>query len=305
MQIDITMKRLLSLMALCCLVFVACSNDENVDNDREPAVDKITLSKSVIEVGFELDIYSVNVTSPYSWDAPAKNDWIVLNTTNGIAGTKELQFITKRNDEKEVREGTIVIQNKDAGLYAELSVVQEAYTQAVGIKAVDLGLSVKWANCNVGSERPEEYGDYFAWGEVSPKDSYFKDNCSTSYVPMSDISGNPQYDAATANWGGAWRMPTEAEQDELRNNCTWKWTKLNGVNGYKVTGPNGNSIFLPAAGFRYGTSSLGVGSYGGYWSSTPNEDYDYGAGRLYFDSDGYYGHWNDRYGGQSVRPVIE
>ena len=288
-------------MALCCLVFVACSNDENVDNGRP----KITLSQTVIEVGFESDTYSVSVTSPYSWDATAKNDWIVLNTASGIAGTKELQFITKRNGKKEVREGTIVIQNKDAGLYAELSVVQEALCVDVGIEAVDLGLSVKWASCNVGANFPEDYGDYFAWGEISPKDSYTSDNCSTYGVAMSDISGNPQYDAATANWGGAWRMPTKSEQQELLNNCTWEWTSLNGVNGQRVTGSNGNSIFLPAAGFRYGTSSYGVGSDGRYWSSTPFEVDGNSAYNLGFNSDSYDWSWGNRYYGRSVRPVLE
>ena len=178
-------------------------------------------------------------------------------------------------------------------------------TPTVGIEAVDLGLSVKWASCNVGANSPEEYGDYFAWGEITPKDSYTSDNCSTYGKSITDISGNPQYDAATANWGGGWRMPTYSELSELKNNCSWEWTSLNGVNGYKVTGPNGNSIFFPAAGYRYGTSSHGVGSSGGYWSSTPYEDNGYYACYLYFGSDGFAWDWSDRYGGHSVRPVLE
>ena len=172
-------------------------------------------------------------------------------------------------------------------------------------RVVDLGLSVKWASCNVGANAPEEYGDYFAWGEISPKESYTEENYSTYGVPMSDIAGNPEYDAATANWGGAWRMPTEAEQDELLYNCTWEWTILNGVNGRRVTGPNGNSIFLPAAGHRYGTSSYYVGSRGYYWSSSPYGDYGSNACSLYFDSGGIGWDWGLRYNGRSVRPVIE
>ena len=178
-------------------------------------------------------------------------------------------------------------------------------TPTVGIEAVDLGLSVKWATCNVGANSPEEYGDYFAWGEVSPEYSYTSYNCSTYGVSMTDISGNPQYDAATANWGGAWRMPTKAELEELLSNCTWEWTTLNGVNGRKVTGPNGNSIFLPAAGYRYGTSSGHVGSGGYYWSSTPYEDDDCYACFLYFYSGYCDWGWGSRYHGQSVRPVLE
>ena len=183
---------------------------------------------------------------------------------------------------------------------------------------VDLGLSVKWATCNVGANAPEEYGDYFAWGETSPKENYIIQTYqywtdydgdgswdSGEFAELGDIAGNPQYDAATANWGGGWRMPTYSELNELKNSCTWEWTTLNGVNGYNVTGPNGNSIFLPAAGFRYGTSSYAVGSGGYYWSSTPYEDDDYYAFNLYFGNGHYDWLWIGRYDGHPVRPVLE
>ena len=178
-------------------------------------------------------------------------------------------------------------------------------TSIEGIEAVDLGLNVKWACCNVGATTPEGYGDYFAWGETSPKSSYTSDNCSTLGASMSDISGNPQYDAATANWGGSWRMPTKAEQQELLNNCAWTWTSLNGVKGWRVTGPNGNSIFLPAAGYRHRSSSLDVGSNGLYWSSTPGEDGDYDAYVFDFHSEDRDWGRTSRYFGHSVRPVSE
>lgn len=178
-------------------------------------------------------------------------------------------------------------------------------TPAVGIEAIDLGLSVKWATCNVGATKPEEYGDYFAWGEVSPKDSYTVDNCLTNGVSMSDVSGNPQYDAATANWGGAWRMPTKSEIIELEDKCTSEWTTLNGVNGRKVTGPNGNSIFLPAAGFLYGTSSNNVGTSAFYMSSTPYGGLNYSAYKLCFSENIYGWGYSTRCYGQSVRPVLE
>ena len=172
-------------------------------------------------------------------------------------------------------------------------------------RAVDLGLSVKWASCNVGANAPEEYGVYFAWGEISPKEEFTEDNCSMFGVPMSDIAGNPQYDAATANWGGDWRMPTRAEQQELLNNCTWKWITLNDVYGYKVTGPNGNSIFLPAAGYRSGSSSNNVGSIGNYWSSTPYEANNIQAYYINFHS-GYHDKYKStRSNGRSVRPVMD
>lgn len=296
------MKRLYYLLiVLMGVCMVACSNDENMDNDREPAVDKITLSKSVIEVGFEPDTYSVNVTSPYSWDAFSKSDWVEVVTKQGDAGVAELSFnITTRNMGLEKRIGSIVVINSEHNFVAELCIIQNIYEEL----AVDLGLSVKWASCNVGANSPEEYGDYFAWGEISPKEDY--GYYSVTYgVSMPDISGIPQYDAATANWGGAWRMPTRAEQSELRSNCTWEWTTLNDVSGYRVTGSNGNSIFLPAAGHRYGTSSYDVGSGGFYWSSTPHGDDVGNAYGLRFNSDYYDWSWYYRYNGQSVRPVLE
>ena len=184
-----------------------------------------------------------------------------------------------------------------------------------GHEYVDLGLSVKWATCNIGATSPEEYGDYFAWGETSTKETYDEDNCPTYGLSISqlqtqgyiDSEGNltAQYDAAAANWGGDWRMPTYDDLNELINNCTWTWITQNGVNGYNVEGPNGNSIFLPAAGLRNGSSLSLAGSNGYYWSSTPYENNGFVAYRLYFDSDDHRMNINVRYGGWSVRPVVE
>ena len=187
---------------------------------------------------------------------------------------------------------------------------------------VDLGLSVKWATCNVGANKPEEYGDYFAWGETEPKSTYdwstYKwsngDNANLTkycYDSWYGIVDNKTVldlsdDAARANWGGSWRMPTKAEQDELRENCTWTWTTQNGVNGYKVTSKkNGNSIFLPAAGCRNDSSLNYAGSNGDYRSSslyTLAPDFACG---LYFGS-GYVG-WgiSYRFVGFTVRPVCQ
>ncbi len=174
-----------------------------------------------------------------------------------------------------------------------------------GHEYVDLGLSVKWATCNVGASKPEDYGNYYAWGETTTESSYTEGNSKTYGKSMGDIKGNSSYDAARANWGGTWRMPTKAEMQELIDKCNWKWTTQNGVKGYKVTGPNGNSIFLPAAGKRYYSSLDDARSLGYYWSSTPYESNSYDAYYFYFDSDGRYMGRNSRYYGRSVRPVLE
>lgn len=176
---------------------------------------------------------------------------------------------------------------------------------------VDLGLpsGLKWATCNVGATSPEDYGDYFAWGETNPKVEYTYENSVTNGEQMSDISGNVQYDAATANWGGSWRMPTVEEVEELVVHCEWEWTQVNSVYGSKVIGPNGSCIFLPAEGYRYGSSIDSDGNCGYYWSSTPYDKdldyYDNYAYCLYFNKGNERKSHGYRFSGTSVRPVIE
>ena len=153
---------------------------------------------------------------------------------------------------------------------------------------VDLGLpsGTLWATCNIGANNPEEYGDYFAWGETAPKSYYDWGTykwCNGSYYTLTKYCTNSGYgyngfvdnkteldpsdDAACAHYPGG-RMPSLVQIQELCDNCTWQWTQRNGVNGQLVTGPNGNTMFLPAAGYRWDESLYCVGSYGYYWSRT-------------------------------------
>jgi uncharacterized repeat protein (TIGR02543 family) len=184
------------------------------------------------------------------------------------------------------------------------------YAQWLNITSmyVDLGLpsGTKWATMNVGAISPEDYGDYFAWGETTTKSSYTESNYShfSSYPAILPLGR----DAANAKWGSGWRMPTEEEQYELRNTSytTWTWTTQNGVNGYKVTSKiNGNSIFLPAAGYRSGSDLCSTGSSGDYWSSSLNTNSSYyHAYSLFFNSSNVSISSGSRYYGQSVRPVL-
>ena len=188
-----------------------------------------------------------------------------------------------------------------------------------GVEAVDLGLpsGTLWANMNVGAEAPEDYGSYFAWGETQPKDvyswgtySYWNDSNDDGVVDSGEVGnlgsdiGGTAYDAATANWGLPWRMPSYAQKQELVENTTSTWTTQNGVNGYKFTGSNGRSIFLPAAGGIWDSSLYYLGSLGYYWLSTAYEE-KYGC-LFYFASGNMY--WNNyffstRDCGHAVRPV--
>ena len=190
-----------------------------------------------------------------------------------------------------------------------------------GYEWVDLGLSVKWATCNVGATKPEEYGDYFAWGEVEPKEYYdwgtykwCKGSTSTftkynDYSVMGIVDGKTTLDlsddAARANWGGSWRMPTDAEFAELINNCIWTWTTQSGVIGRKVIGPNGNRIFLPAAGQRYDSSLSGAGGMGIYWSRSRDIDFAHGAWYVGFGYGSVDRSYEYRCWGFSVRPVCQ
>lgn len=173
-----------------------------------------------------------------------------------------------------------------------------------GHQYVDLGLSsgLKWATCNIGADNPEDYGNYYAWGETETKAEYTEDNSVTFGQQLNDISGNAQYDAAAANWGGSWRMPTRDEIRELIYNCSWTPETQNGVDGFKVTGSNGNYIFIPASGYRDGSSSYIYGECY-YWSSTPHQyssDYSY---ILYSDYEYQSEDMNYRYRGLTIRPV--
>ena len=183
---------------------------------------------------------------------------------------------------------------------------------------VDLGLSVKWATKNVGASSPSDYGGYYAWGETETKSRYDWDNCFDCLDGKHDgrwgiykiggktsISPTSGHDAARENWGSTWRMPTLAECEELCNKCTWTWTSQGGHNGYKVTGPNGNSIFLPAAGWRVGTDMYDVGECGLYWSSTLSSSGSDCARGLYFRSGSHNTYNDSRCYGLSVRPVAE
>ena len=140
-----------------------------------------------------------------------------------------------------------------------------------GHEYVDLGLSVVWATCNVGAEEPEEFGDYFAWGEIEPApfNAFTEENCRSWDVKAGEISGDKRYDAARVKWGGTWRMPKVLELCDLRNKCEWEWTTINNTHGYRVKGKNGNSIFLPAAGYWNYTSLNSADESGDYWSSSP------------------------------------
>ena len=195
-----------------------------------------------------------------------------------------------------------------------------------GHEYVDLGLSVKWATCNVGAQTPEDYGDYYAWGETEPKDFYFWDTykyCDGTYNSLTKYTDgaygkdgfsdnksvlDPEDDVAHVKWGGNWRIPTKDELEELRTKCTWTSTTLNGVKGYSVTsnvdGYTDRSIFMPATGMRIRQWTLNTDTIGRFWGNSIVTGDDYDAVYLDFDFSRGPGRFSIiRCLGQCVRPV--
>jgi len=195
-------------------------------------------------------------------------------------------------------------------------------TNAFEFAAIDMGLSVKWANANLGAGGPEGYGDYYAWGETETKDSYSWETykwCNGDYNKLTKYNNNnsfgvvdnktvlaPEDDVAHVKLGGNWRMPTDEEWKELIDNCTWTKKTQNGIKGLTITSnKNGKSIFLPAAGYRNEARLSSAGSCGYYWSSSLDTGTPDSAWGVDFNTDSVYRDDYYRCYGRSVRPVTE
>ena len=254
-----------------------------------------------------------------------------ISSDESVATVDATGTITARAEGK----ATITVYSADASVMAACEVFVIAVTIPNGYEYVDLGLpsGLKWATMNVGASKPEECGDYYAWGETEPKSDYswatykfrisgdgswdghksnitFSKYCNQSSnwessEPMDNKTVlDLEDDAAHVNWGGSWRMPTYEEYVELLANCTWTRSTQNGVNGLLVSGPNGNSIFFPAAGSIDDSELHGVGSWCYFWSSSLYTERPSCAWYVDFTSDSGRGPIG-RNRGYSVRPVIE
>lgn len=191
-------------------------------------------------------------------------------------------------------QNVMVIKMKDNSVHViKVDEIRQVFNQDCPVaEAIDLGLpsGTKWASWNIGASSPEEYGCYYAWGETEEKSSYswntyayYNDN--EGFVHIGDDIAGTQYDVAHVKWGGTWRMPSSEQIDELQDNCSSEWKSLNGVKGLFVTGPNGGTIFFPAAGgFFWDNNLTSEGLEGCYWSSSL---FDGLTRFLLFDSNGW------------------
>lgn len=318
------------------------------DKDNDDNKNGSDIKDAVETVGVKIDGLSIVLEGKYSLVSPMAQDFSIgfeISETDSfetVIGKMPLQNANSQNEFSYVlfgstRGGTYYVraymQNQFAVFYGSVKSFETTteYNPTIG-EAVDLGLSVKWASFNVGAQKPEDYGDYFAWGETVPgfnyswsKYKYCKGSATTltkycvksyyGYNGYTDIKTilDPDDDVSHVKWGGTWRIPTKEEFEELSNtaNCTWTWTIRNGVNGYLVTskksGFEGASIFLPFAGFRRVTGLNEVGDTGYYWSYSLFEGNPYRAWvfSCYYLSYSVYHYTQDfeRKYGCAVRPV--
>ena len=236
---------------------------------------------------------------------------------------ESVAFVSSTGEVTAIASGTaiITVTTGDGAKTATCSVTVQS--EFVVPDAVDMGLSVKWASFNIGASMPEGFGAYYAWGETEsrPYSDYSWSSylwCNGSENDLTKYNTNNDYgivdnktvleaedDIARVKFGEHWRIPTDAEWTELRENCTWKWTSQSGINGYKVTATNGNSIFLPAAGYCFGSFYDDAGSYGGYWSSSLNATHPYNVLGVAIHESDVIGEEFSRYYGLSIRPVSD
>lgn len=281
-----------SIVVSCNLIFNPEKPEEKEEEKKEETVkvSDITLSETDIAIVINEERTLVATVSPDNATDPS----VTWSTDNSSVATVSAGTV------KGIGAGNATITAKAGSKTASCTVTVSIEPKPVDPKAqtVDMGLSVKWAGWNVGATKPEEFGDAFCWGETQPKESYwqnsyklgailiygqkdkiYKYNTNAEYGTVDNLTRLlPEDDAATANWGAPWRMPTDAEKTELLAGTEHKKTEFNGVPGWIFTSKiNGASIFLPATGYRYQSSRYYAGEETMFWTSTVNSDSPYMA----------------------------
>jgi hypothetical protein len=239
-------------------------------------------------------------------DAVAQESSFFLTVQPKAGGTPQL-FYADEIDYIDFSASSLIVHPKKGGeqAFAKSDMQWVSFSEDTH-EAVDLGLSVKWASCNVGGNAPQDYGNYYSWGETSTKSDYSENRYSYyskgQYQYIGTNICGTRYDVARQLWGGNWRLPTRAEVKELATLCTWKAEELEGVAGYRVTAPNGRSIFLPSAGYQSEKTNQEQGTGGFYWTGTLDTAMPSAAYNINFR--GYDAEWSaSRAYGFSVRPV--
>ena len=287
------------LKKLSYLIFVLASITylSSCEKEQIIAIENITLSESAVELDVPETLKVEAAITPADMASEITLTWSSSNKS--VATVDDNGIITAKYPGKTTI--TASYENISASISVTVTNTHNGY------EYVNLGLpsGTKWANHNIGATVPYEYGDYFAWGEIAPKETYTTQNSTTYGEEIGDISGNPEFDAARAIWGKEWRLPTEEEIKELEEYCTTNETNVGGILGVRVTGPSGQSIFLPYSGHKFNSTISGIGVWGVYYSSEDaniNFAINIGIGdgwnnNLGVTADAY------KYGGHSIRPV--
>lgn len=318
------MRKHLFLITLICSIFVACGPKPELPTVTTNSVSDVT-DTTALCVGAVVDNGNADIIAKgFCWgteqNPTLENNTVVTVTTREEAAddffTATLSGLTATTEYYVRAYAT----NSEGTAYGENINFVTLETPKPQYEYVDMGFpsGVKWATCNVGATTPDGYGEHYAWGEIETKEEYTwqNGNCLTYGKKLDDISGNPEYDVATAKWGEKWRMPRLQDMYELITQSDWIWAKVNGVNGWNVVSKiNGNHIFLPAAGFMntiaasyQGTEGvLDQNKWGYYWTSTPYDDeqIDKEACGFVLSSGGYQTEVGLRYSGFSIRPVTD
>ena len=279
--------------------------------------------QDLCKMGFEQDVLDALALMTHDKSVPYM-DYVARIKGNDIARTVKLADLRHNSDLSRMDEINETALKRVEKYRAAIQLLTESEcgtaVNSNGYEYVDLGLSVRWATMNIGAAKISDHGGYFAWGETDNKEDYswsaYKHGSSADDLMKYSFMDNmvrlePRDDAAALNWGGAWRMPTSAEWEELcnKNNCTWEWTSIEDTPGYRITskkpGYTGKSIFLPAAGYFRGQAIEGAEKSAYYWSSTRNDPFPDRALCLYFIPQ-FIGIGNNgfRNGGFTIRPVI-
>ena len=242
----------------------------------------IEIEKNQISLSENEQEIEIVVKSNISVKTTITNDWI---TDIGIENNGDFNYTQKLKvsafSGRVSRSAVVTFKSQSYkwNLKKEATITQTKEIKYVAGNAIDLGLSVLWSDINLGATTPEGFGEYFAWGETKPKEQYSKDNymhydhSMNQYLDIGeDISGT-KYDAAHVNLGNGWRMPTRTELQELIKNCEWEWVKSGNTLGYKITGKNGNYIFMPAGGCIFYSTVSSQNEWTEYWSSSERQKY--------------------------------
>lgn len=245
----------LILHLLCCIFLCQCSNNnQSKDNDRSDYVQRAREQDSLRIAHYQDSVEKAKLAA-------------IAQKEKEEADRAKAEQERKKQEEAKRAEEQLLLESK----------IKPSGKTRKGKEWVDLGLSVLWATYNVDATSPSDYGGYYAWGETNEKTSYTTENCLTYEKDIREFSGNTAYDVASAKWGEDWRMPTGHEMKELKNKCIWKWVSYKGHKGYIVEGPNGNCIFLPAAGSYIDSEIPKPGKECFYRTSSPDEDSKQGA----------------------------